>query len=829
MTYCEIMQQPGKRIHPKLYYYDDTNTKVEIDRDDIESAKLSYNSPLTGSVMTGLTATLKVKLPDKPIYFQNTATYNGTNATKTYGPFYLKEEPKFNASNKTYEHTMYDGFLKGMIDYQPITITYPTTVLAFFQQLCLKCGYTTNITSLPNGSRSITMDIYEGINYTYRDVFDDIANATGSLFRCNNGVIEKCPLGTSEITIDDDLLKNQNIELGEHFGPINAIVLSRADNADNIYKRDETLTSWNEYKISDNQLMNDNNRSDYLDELYNALYGIEYDIFDLELVGYGGFNPLDKVTITTNNTTYNSYVFNNELTFTQGVEECIYTELPEESETDYKTSDTTDKRINQAYIMVNKQNQTINALVSEVSETTEKTAELEITVSQIQQQVAESVTLTKELTQNSALIIEDAYEGDLLKFSIIGNMSLLYPSNDLYPSDDLYPLDSYLIIENEDGTQNKIHLPLTYLNYLNSEVYDEFIAEDGQAKIIRRVGVSDDGSLYALSNITEEDAGELNILLTNGYNKIWLESFYDIALRYYAKYVYDNDYTDVFATKVDMNSSINQTKEEINLEVSKKVDENEIIAAINLTSEEAKINAGKITLEGIVTANENFKVLEDGSIVAVNGSFTGNIYLEDGNVVVGGDGLLSTIIVMGVVTTPQFVFPGSFAPMGDYWDGSHYYSKEKINFSFYIPDNFTVLNAYIYLQLKPSDNYYQIDGSIDYTTTTGYNRNLALYKGNLASNSKLYYYPMGGLIGLNNVSYSQISGAWNGNNTVNGSSSSGVETKSIDIKSQITNGLNHLAIMSTDSSTGQTQNATYYSKVGAVLATLYIQGYSSLD
>ena len=125
------MQHAGKRIHPKLYYYDSTNTKVEIDHDDVENVKLSFNAPLTGSVATELTAELKVELPDTAIYFQNTATYNGTNATKTYGPFYLKESPSFNADSKTYNHTMYDGFLKTMVDYQPISITYPTTVLAF--------------------------------------------------------------------------------------------------------------------------------------------------------------------------------------------------------------------------------------------------------------------------------------------------------------------------------------------------------------------------------------------------------------------------------------------------------------------------------------------------------------------------------------------------------------------------------------------------------------------------------------------------------------------------------------------------------------------------
>ena len=356
------MQKAGRRIDPKLYYYDNDN-KIEITHDDIDSIKLYFNAVLSGSTMLGLTVTSKVKLPNKAIYFQNTVSFNDTTATNTYGPFYLKEEPELNADSKTYEYIMYDSFLNAMTDYQPIMINYPCTVLEFLKQLCTECGYTTNITSLPNGSRIIKKDIYADINFTYRDVFDDIGQATATLFRCNNNQIEKCSLGTSTITVDDDLLKNQNISLGEHFGPINSVVLSRSSESDNIYKRDETLTSWNEYKIVDNQLMNNNDRSDYLNELYDVLYGIEYDIFDLELVGYGGFNPLDKIEIVTNNTSYHSYVLNNEIEFSQGVAECIYTEMPEESTTDYKAASTTDKKINQTWIIANKNTQQIEQVI----------------------------------------------------------------------------------------------------------------------------------------------------------------------------------------------------------------------------------------------------------------------------------------------------------------------------------------------------------------------------------------------------------------------------------------------------------------------------------
>ena len=45
-----------------------------------------------------------------------------------------------------------------------------------------------------------------------------------------------------------------------------------------------------------------------------------------------------------------------------------------------------------------------------------------------------------------------------------------------------------------------------------------------------------------------------------------------------------------------------------------------------------KIKASNIQLEGLVTANENFKILEDGSIEAKNGKFTGEINASNGNI-----------------------------------------------------------------------------------------------------------------------------------------------------------------------------------------------------
>ena len=62
-----------------------------------------------------------------------------------------------------------------------------------------------------------------------------------------------------------------------------------------------------------------------------------------------------------------------------------------------------------------------------------------------------------------------------------------------------------------------------------------------------------------------------------------------------------------------------------------------------------KIKAANISLEGLVTANENFKILEDGSIEAKNGKFTGEIDSEKGKI--GGFEIGSGRI--GSVTTAQ--------------------------------------------------------------------------------------------------------------------------------------------------------------------------------
>lgn len=73
--------------------------------------------------------------------------------------------------------------------------------------------------------------------------------------------------------------------------------------------------------------------------------------------------------------------------------------------------------------------------------------------------------------------------------------------------------------------------------------------------------------------------------------------------------------------------------------------EGNIVSLIKQTASDIRIKAENISLEGLVTANENFKILEDGSMETVEGRIGGWKISRDGisrnNVVMGSDGSIS--------------------------------------------------------------------------------------------------------------------------------------------------------------------------------------------
>ena len=609
----------GRELDSKITYTLN-GVNVELGKEQLNSITPTYQGALLKSVMKELDIDSNVYIPEKTILnYQFGVKVNGEYEYINFGNYVVYKAEKQEDTN-SYKLICYDKMLYSMKKYDDIiknaNITYPITIRNYINKLATLIGLSFKNASseFDNYSKEIKKELYYGQDYTLRDVFDELAEATSStICISNDDMLEIRYITETNDTIDEEFLKDVNIKFGEKYGPINSIVLSRSAESDNVYLRDETSIAENglcELKIIDNQIMNWEDRSDYLQDIFTRLNGTYYYLNDFSSTGICYYELCDRYNVKIGDNTYSCVMLNDEINITQGLEENIYTEMPEETQTDYTKADKTDRKINQTYLIVDKQNQEIKSVVNQIGDRSEKTSTITQDIDGLNSKVSNIENLTRESFGTNILHLENASNGQLLYLEIKGQFSLIYPSNDLFPSEQLYPVDSYLIVDKTEELSveaKRIKLPI---NYLNNE--DVFIYDYGECRIERNGG-------------TIEQYGNLNIELFDGDNYIYLENFKDNNLIFNVIYAIKSDFTDLFATKVELNSSITQTKDEINLEVSKKVDENEVISTINLTSEEAKINAQKITLEGIVTANENFKVLEDGSIEAINGKFNGNV------------------------------------------------------------------------------------------------------------------------------------------------------------------------------------------------------------
>lgn len=517
-------------------------------------------------------------------------------------------------------------------------------------------------------------------------------------------------------------------------------------------------------------------------------------------------------------------------------------------ETDIKKSDASIKAfVKQTYTekttteeltkKVNANGETIEEIkgVNTTEVPTMNLSELSILLDEISQTVSKNLTLINTVTNADIIELTDAAEGNLLELSIKGAMSLLFPSKKLFPSGNLYGKNSNLIIEYDDGTKEKIRLPVRRLRTLG-DVSDEFIINSNETKLIKRIGVDENNEEYLLSEEQVIYYDTVTIPLKSGKNSIYLSSFKNSGLMFSATYALKNEFTDTFATKIEMASSILASANGILLETKQEIENataiDVLVSRINMSPEEIKLLAKKIVFEGLVTANENFKILDDGSIEAVNGSFKGNIYLDNGNKVIGGDGLLTNLTFSSVGRFQGYDILGYMILNGDY-DGTVSYGYSDISLDFNIPENFTVVNAYITIHHTPAlwSVYNESSGAME--DVWGYARNLKLYKVNNDSNYEFhmsfgseYEYE------ASDMSLTEISNAFT-NSVYQPTNQSGnsIETKqSVDIyklnNSNIVKGHNKLVIRTADSI--PTEQNIVCSKTGMARAEITIIGYISI-
>lgn len=186
-----------------------------------------------------------------------------------------------------------------------------------------------------------------------------------------------------------------------------------------------------------------------------------------------------------------------------------------------------------------------------------------------------------------------------------------------------------------------------------------------------------------------------------------------------------NDTTEklkLYSTTIEMNSAIQLSADGITSTVSKtyatkdsvtgKVDKTSVISSINQTAEEIKISASKISLEGLITANNYFKIKEDGSMEAINGNFSG---------VVNASSITAPTIEGGSITG------SSISTDADVTVGENLYigEKDEVNQIKYI---YFSANSYIRKIVTQSIDYLAVVGGGTAALRNGQGTNVTVFQ-----------------------------------------------------------------------------------------------------
>jgi hypothetical protein len=358
---------------------------------------------------------------------------------------------------------------------------------------------------------------------------------------------------------------------------------------------------------------------------------------------------------------------------------------------------------------------------TQVSRVADNVKSLQVDVNRLDNEfgiIAEEITKLTDYIRNVGMIgnylrLEETPEsnGAINQLSIKGfELMPLYPGM-TYPSEYTYPgvLNFYTLIFDTVNTFNNnphyiyVNSPIP-LQKLGS-VYDELLIEQNKVKVIQRIGYDFVNEQWSV--LSTPITHELNdVLLPTFEDNTYIKVLYFDDLIYNAEYIVKNDLTSNFATQLESSSQFKLNQDEISSKVSNdefnstvtqladsieaKVNKDGIISSINLSPEEIKILAEKIKLEGLTTINNNFKVLLDGSIEAVNGRFSGDV-------IVGNTELVDK--ELGLLTTFIFPIKGEYSNQIGWstygGDGSH---KLQASGGVIIPDNFELVSAKLFLK-----------------------------------------------------------------------------------------------------------------------------------
>ena len=432
-SFKEQIKLIGKEIDSRI-----TFGSTVLGKNDLNAVTPSYQGAILKSVMKQLDIDSNVAIPIGTILkYEFGLKVNGEYEYINYGNYVVYNIEKQEDTN-SYKIVCYDKLLYSMLDYVKLPITYPISIRDYINAISTALGlkFANKSGTFANYNKQIQADLYDGLGYTFRDVLDELAQVTASTICLNNNdELEIRYITETGDTIDEEYLKDVNVNFGEKFGAVNTIVLSRSGDSDSVYYPEVLPANPYEIKISDNQIMNGNDRADFLPDIYNKLNGLEFYTNDFVSTGIVYYDLCDRYSVKVGDNIYSCVMFNDEVLVTQGLEENIYTELPEQTKTDYKHASKDDRMINQVYLIVKKNEAEILAVINTT------------------QQLQKEINPTKD-ESGSEIIIENASNNPLTYLEIEGKSTQKSTDGkNLLPKDNIS--NKYVSV-NENGTYNII-------------------------------------------------------------------------------------------------------------------------------------------------------------------------------------------------------------------------------------------------------------------------------------------------------------------------------------------------------------------------------------
>lgn len=406
-TVQEIMEVMGKTVEVTMKLERKNGSSythiADITPEDINEIRYYFDGALYRSVMRCLEVkfkgdwTAKAKKGLLLDSLKIKATHpEGDSVTIGYGGFYIAEAPEYDAAQNLTSVIAYDELYQSMRPYTASLwqsgITVKNYLIAILNKLDI--NYDANSLSLmANADKKITSEKFLDIEndsteaaYTYRDILDEIAKASGVTFAFKNSLggdpfkLYAIKPTESGYVIDESNLRS--VTIGAKYGPVKGVVLSREPQEDNVYYPSNLSDSQTAVKISNVELIEDSSSDEYRKQFAKGIYdnvtGTEYYLYDLDSFGIGFLNFGDIFTLKVCERTggmigdekeYKTIFMRTDMTVSQGVKEKSKLEAPQATSTDYSAAESaSDKLLKKTMIKVDKQEQRITSLVKESNE-----------------------------------------------------------------------------------------------------------------------------------------------------------------------------------------------------------------------------------------------------------------------------------------------------------------------------------------------------------------------------------------------------------------------------------------------------------------------------